>query len=391
MALLYQFLQRRNGQMRFSRAGRSHQQQTLFRGPGVILNKFLSQQLGSCERLCVLSRPGLAIFQIGRETLEVAMLIAFRNARPLHYFFRALFHAAFASHSHLAGRAILARHQLPTRPLAKCAIFPSHVLPLECGSSAPAFEVTTVLKNSNGEPVFLPQKRRQSRRTPHKASYVPSPRLTIHAPCGNLCTKSKSPESLEAFRRFLFAVLCYLLTIQRGCINAPLSYLHNPRPGPHNRVLRYSLTRLRGHSRQLLLHHVRKLAHLAFHLDHLLAHIQDDLDSRQVHAHVPRQRQNHVEPLQVRIRIQPRVALRTRWLQQTHAFVQPQRLRMQLINFRNGADHVACFGAFSGLWRHGLHTPALTNKSLRGSAGAISSSSFIRLRTRSSVGSGTTT
>src|SRR5258705_2438465 len=64
---------------------------------------------------------------------------------------------------------------------------------------------------------------------------------------------------------------------------------------------------------------------------------------------------------------------------------------MQLINFRNGADHVTGFGAFSGSRWHGLHTPALANKSLRGSAGATSSSSFINLRTRSSVGSGTTT
>src|SRR5580704_11178433 len=246
------------------------------------------------------------------------------------------------------------------------------------------------------------QKREQSSRAPHTASYVPSLRLTMRLSCGNLCTKRKSSDSLGAFRRFLFAAICYPLTPPREFAGSSLatgrrplahfpSRLHHPRSHPHNRVLRRPLIRLRCHARQLLLHHVRKLAHLPLHLDHLFSHVQDDLDACQVHAHVPRQRQDHVQPLKVRIRIQRRVAQRPRRLQQSHAFVQTQRLRMQLINLRDGADHVPGFGAFSGLWRHGLHTPALANKSLRGSAGATSSSSFIRLRTRSSVGSGTTT
>src|SRR6266436_5996245 len=213
----------------------------------------------------------------------------------------------------------------------------------------------------------------------------------MHLPCGYLCTKKQKPRFARGLLTdscSLLSAICYQSTRHRGFND---SRLHHPWAHPHNRVLRRPLIRLCRHARQFLLHHMGKLAHLALHLDHLLAHIQNDLDSGQVYSHVPRKRQDYVQPLQVRIRIQPCVAERPRRLQQTHAFVQSQRLRVQLIDFRHGADHIARFGAFSGLWRHGLHTPALANKSLRGSAGATSSSSFISLRTRSSVGSGTTT
>src|SRR5258707_10160282 len=216
----------------------------------------------------------------------------------------------------------------------------------------------------------------------------------MRLPCGYLCTKKQKPR----FARGLptIPVRCYLLSVisQLDTADSTIhhhSRLHHPRAHPHNRVLRCPLIRLCRHARQFLLHHMGKLAHLALHLDHLLAHIQNDLDSGQVHAHVSRKRQDYVQPLQVRIRIQPCVAERPRWLQQSHAFIQSERLRMQLINFRHSADHITGFGAFSGSRWHGLHTPALANKSLRGSAGATSSSSFISLRTRSSVGSGTTT
>src|SRR5271155_3284905 len=76
---------------------------------------------------------------------------------------------------------------------------------------------------------------------------------------------------------------------------------------------------------------------------------------------------------------------------------------MQLVQLRYRADHVPGFGPFScSLW-HGValatararraapYTPAFVNRSLRGSSGAIVSSSFMSVRTRSSVGAGTTT
>src|SRR5215472_11598459 len=146
----------------------------------------------------------------------------------------------------------------------------------------------------------------------------------------------------------------------------------------------------RHHPRQLLLHDLRELAHLLLHLDHFLAHVQNNFNSRQVHAHVARQGQNHFEPLEVRIRVEARVPLRTRRLQQADALIQPQRLRMQLVKLRHGADHISRLGPFFRSRWH-LYTPALVNKSFRGSSGSIRSNSFIKLRTRSSVRFGTMT
>src|SRR5215472_3069454 len=108
----------------------------------------------------------------------------------------------------------------------------------------------------------------------------------------------------------------------------------------------------RRHARQLLLDHLGELAHLFFHLDHFLAHIQNNFDAGQVHAHVPRQRQDHFEPFQIRIGVESRIALRARWLQQPHALIQAQRLRMQLVQLRDGADHVPRLGPFFRSCRH---------------------------------------
>ena len=68
-------------------------------------------------------------------------------------------------------------------------------------------------------------------------------------------------------------------------------------------------------------HELDERFHLRLHLRHLVAHIQNNLDARQVHAQLTRQIQNNLQPLQVLVRIQPRVSLRPRRLQQSHAFV----------------------------------------------------------------------
>src|SRR6266436_6425872 len=64
---------------------------------------------------------------------------------------------------------------------------------------------------------------------------------------------------------------------------------------------------------------------------------------------------------------------------------------MQLIQLRHRANHIARFSPLPFCTRRHLYTPALANKSFRGSPGSTASSSFISLRTRSSVGLGTTT
>jgi hypothetical protein len=78
---------------------------------------------------------------------------------------------------------------------------------------------------------------------------------------------------------------------------SPYRNAYHPRSSAHNSVALWMVVRSRGHARQLLLHYVRKLFHLPLHLNHLLTHIQDDLDARQIHAHIPGQRQYHIQPL----------------------------------------------------------------------------------------------
>src|SRR5262249_34187071 len=140
---------------------------------------------------------------------------------------------------------------------------------------------------------------------------------------------------------------------------------------------------------------------------HSFAHVQDNLDPSEVHAHVARQGQNHVEPLEISISVQSRVALRSRRLQQPDALVQSQRLRMQFVKLRDRADHIAGFSSFSASWCHNRFSLSIllrdcslpttyypmtfSNNSFRGSCGSSSASSFIKFRTRSSVGFGTMT
>ncbi len=75
---------------------------------------------------------------------------------------------------------------------------------------------------------------------------------------------------------------------------------------------------------------------LALHFGHLLAHVQDDLDTGQVYAHIAREFQDHFQPLQVVVSIKPRVALAARRLQQPFALVKAQRLRVDTVLLRHG-------------------------------------------------------
>ena len=82
---------------------------------------------------------------------------------------------------------------------------------------------------------------------------------------------------------------------------------------------------------------------LLLHRIHLLAHVENDLHAGEIHAEVARQRKNQLESFEIRIGVETRVAFRTRRLQQPFTFVQSQRLRMNAILLRYGADRV-CFG-----------------------------------------------
>src|SRR5271168_1802287 len=160
----------------------------------------------------------------------------------------------------------------------------------------------------------------------------------------------------------------------------------------HNRIAILPVLAGVEAARHFAAHKMGERFHLRLHLRHLVAHVQNNFDAGEIHAQFERQIQNHFQPLQVLVGVQPRIALRTRRRQQSHALVQAQRLRMQLVQFRYRADHVTGFGSFPGTRCHGTspQTVARAKISRRGSSGSSLLNSFKRLRTRSSSGFGTT-
>jgi len=129
--------------------------------------------------------------------------------------------------------------------------------------------------------------------------------------------------------------------------------LDHTRGSAHDSGFRTGLFSAIGEARELLLNNVGKFGHLVFHLNHFFAHVQDNLDAGEIHPHVAGESQDDIEPLEVRIGIEACVALRARGLEQTNALVEAQGLRVQLVDFRNGADHVAGLGAFFVFLWHG--------------------------------------
>src|SRR5580704_15150820 len=127
------------------------------------------------------------------------------------------------------------------------------------------------------------------------------------------------------------------------------------RGGAHDGVAGFFvLGARRRNTREFLLHDGGELRHLAFHFDHFFAHVQNDFNPREVYAHVARQRQDHVEAFEIGVGVEPGISLGAGGLQQTDALVEAQRLRMQLVQLRYRADHIAGFGSFScSLW-HGV-------------------------------------
>src|SRR5712671_5125394 len=75
----------------------------------------------------MLRSPGFSVGEVCNVAFEVAMFITLRDASAVHHPRGTFFHSAIASHRHLAAHAIASRHQLPSRPSAKRAIFKSHM------------------------------------------------------------------------------------------------------------------------------------------------------------------------------------------------------------------------------------------------------------------------
>jgi len=79
---------------------------------------------------------------------------------------------------------------------------------------------------------------------------------------------------------------------------------------------------------------------LLLHRIHLLPHVENDLNTREIYAQVARQRKNQFEPFQIGVRVESRVTFRTRGFQESLALVEPERLRMNAILIRHCADRV---------------------------------------------------
>ena len=88
-------------------------------------------------------------------------------------------------------------------------------------------------------------------------------------------------------------------------------------------------------------------------VDGALAHVQDDLDAGEVDAEIAGEREDRLEPLEILVRVESRVAFRARRLEQPLALVEPQRLRVDVVALRHHADHVV--GLAASLHSHGGH------------------------------------
>jgi hypothetical protein len=89
---------------------------------------------------------------------------------------------------------------------------------------------------------------------------------------------------------------------------------------------------------------LHKLLNLPLHFFHPFAHLQNDGHAADVHAQIARQRQNELQPLQVFIRIEPRIAFGAARLEQPLAILKPQCLRMNLIHLGHRRNHVCALG-----------------------------------------------
>src|SRR5688572_30605436 len=149
-------------------------------------------------------------------------------------------------------------------------------------------------------------------------------------------------------------------------------------------------------ARQFTLHIVHELVDFALHLLDLAAHVEDDFDPGEVDAEISRQREDRLELLEVFFRIQPRIAVGTRRLQQPFALVEAQRLRMDVVLLRHGADHVIRLPAFGTFGHHPRPMSLLIFPNSRSSSfdrssrtlGSISRTSTTRSPRRPSRGEG---
>src|SRR4051794_15573635 len=84
---------------------------------------------------------------------------------------------------------------------------------------------------------------------------------------------------------------------------------------------------------------LEQTVHLALHLLHLLAHVEDHLDAREVDPQVARQGEDDLQAADRLLIIETGVAGAAGGLDEAFPLVEPQRLRMDAVALRHDADH----------------------------------------------------
>src|SRR6266849_3570565 len=135
----------------------------------------------------------------------------------------------------------------------------------------------------------------------------------------------------------------------------------------------------------LALHVFHEVVDLMLHQLDLAAHVEDDLHAREIDAEVAGQRENRFELFEILFRVEPRIALRPRGLQQAFAFVQAQRLRVDVVFLRHRADHVERLARLLHLLNSRRTSSALIRPNSRSNSLDRSSSSLGRTRRTSTI------
>src|SRR5579859_1508307 len=107
--------------MGFADAGRAHQHQSFFAASRKFVDKFFGEKFRGFQGRSVLWN----FTNVSAVAFEVAMLVAFGDARAIHHARGAIFHAAVASRGHGSG-AIRTRDHLPSCAAAELAVLESH-------------------------------------------------------------------------------------------------------------------------------------------------------------------------------------------------------------------------------------------------------------------------
>src|SRR6202167_5993197 len=326
--------------MRLAYAARPHQEQarfSLLANRSEFLSELLRHQLcvyqAAIENSNLMSRYFLNVV-VCFVIIKVAVPIALRNARPCQSALRTVTRSAIAWDSPnqfrfaLCGCAGLICGKRPCTFRGPFNDFPAATLAMR-----------TICLRHNGRicAAWLERKR--------------TPSVQSARSCGNLCF-SRSLSSLKGRREPLRTRSRKATragrSLQRRIAELKKRLFLDAKNGARNStddsMARFGIIGSRKAARHFVTHKFDEVFHLRLHVGHFIAHIQDYFDTREIDSQFAGQVEYHFKPLEVGVRVQTGVPLGARRLEQTHAFVQTQSLRVQLVQIGDGADHIARFG-----------------------------------------------